>query len=377
MDPISTGLGGALLARALPRDGQFHAGPAAVLAVTTASVLPDADVFLELFVDDPMALFTIHRGFTHSLFGVVVMSPLLAFVLKRVSREKDYPRLLALAALGFLWHLFTDLCTSWGTIVFYPFSRARVVWDVLFIIDFTFTAILLFPHLVAWIYREPAGAFRRGALTWLVLSGLTAALVGLGGFIFAVPYPWGLLLLLLAAQAGLLAAPALRGWGFSQRPAVFCRIGVVVLAIYLGVCAGAHHLALARVRQFSATRGLQVESQAALPQLLSPFRWSGLVLTPGGVYHGWFNVLDARAPEFELFPSAQNAVVARAQALPQVQIYLWFARFPVVSYREEGGRHVVQYTDLRFRTPTRRSAFMYRVVFDGEGGVLSSSIVEP
>lgn len=367
MDPLSTGLGGALIARALPHS---KAGHAATLVVTTASVLPDADIFAELFVRDPLATLSVHRGFTHSLFGVAVMTPLLALLLRRFSRERSYPRLLWLVALGFLWHLFTDLCTSWGTMVYYPFSRARVVWDVLFIIDFAFTAILLFPHLLAWIYREPQGAFRRARLTWLVLSGLTAALVALGGYVLGVPYAWSLLLLLVAAQAALLAAPALRGWGFHQRPAVFCRLGLAVLVLYLGVCAGAHQAALARVKQFSAGRGLAVQAQAALPQPLSPFRWSGLVLTLDGVYQSWFNVLGSAAPPFEFFPSAQNERIRQANALPVVKTYLWFARFPVASYREEGSLSVVEYTDLRFRVPYRRNPFLFRVLFNARGEIL-------
>ncbi|NIV37960.1 MAG: metal-dependent hydrolase, partial [Anaerolineae bacterium] len=45
------------------------------------------------------------------------------------------------------------LATSWGTQVFYPFNRDRIVWDLLFIIDLTFTGILLLPQVVAWAYR--------------------------------------------------------------------------------------------------------------------------------------------------------------------------------------------------------------------------------
>ena len=74
-DTLSTGLGGALLGRALPR---AKAGPVATLVVTTASVVPDADVFFDFFARDPLASLTVHRGFTHSLLGVAVLAPLLA-----------------------------------------------------------------------------------------------------------------------------------------------------------------------------------------------------------------------------------------------------------------------------------------------------------
>jgi len=375
MDTLSTGLGGALLARALPR---AKAGPVATLVVTTAAVAPDADVFFDFFTKDPLASLTVHRGFTHSLLGVAVLAPLLALLFWRFTRDKDYLRLLGLAVLGLLWHLVTDLCTSWGTMVYHPFSRERVVWDLLFIIDFTFTATLLFPHLLARIYRERAGALARGMVIGLALAALTVALVAVGSAFLRLPYDWGLLFLLLALQGALLAAPAARGWGFRQPAALYCRAGLAVLAVYLGVCTAAHQAALARVEAFSTAEGLAVEAQAALPQPLSPFRWTGLVLTPDGVHQSWFNVFDTKALRFEFYPNAQNGYVQRAEALPTVKTFLWFARFPRITYRDEpglpgrqAGRHVVEYTDLRFQAPQRRNPFVFRVVFNPEGEVIA------
>lgn len=361
MDPITTGLGGAVLGRALP---------VATLVVTVASVVPDADILFDIFVDDALFGLTTHRGFTHSLVGAAVMAPLLALLFRRFTRDKNYPRLLALCGLGLLWHIWTDVNTSWGTMVYYPFDRSRVVWDLVFIIDFIFTAILLFPHLEAFIYRERAGALRRGGLVLAPLAGLTAALVQLGGAVLGVAYRWDLLALLVVLETALLAAPALRGWGFRQSSMVFARIGLAALVVYMGICIGAHHIAFKRVERFTAARGLEVEAQAALPQPLSPFRWTGLVLTPDGVYQSWFTVFDAAQPEFEFLPNDENEYVRQAGTLPQVKTYLWFARFPLVRYRNEPDRHVVEYTDLRFRAPdNRRQPFVFRVVLNDDGKV--------
>jgi hypothetical protein len=157
---------------------------------------------------------------------------------------------------------------------------------------------------------------------------------------------------------------------------VFARISLAALVVYMGVCMGAHHAALGRVERFAATQGLKIEAQAALPQPLSPFRWTGLVLTPDGVYQGWFSVLDGVEPEFEFMPNDQNDYVRQAGALPQVKTYLWFARFPLVRYRNEPDRHVVEYTDLRFRAPdNRRSPFIFRVVLNDDGNVTAWGIL--
>jgi membrane-bound metal-dependent hydrolase YbcI (DUF457 family) len=369
MDPLTTGLGGALLAKALPDD---YRGPSGVMAVTVASVVPDLDILSGFFNNDLMSSLTAHRAFTHSLAGVVVMAPLLALAFWRFSRDKNYPRLLALTALGLLWHIFTDLATSWGTMVFHPFSRDRLAWDLLFIIDFTFTAVLLLPHLVAWTYRDPHRALLRGALLWAILTALAALANSLVSTFLGVAFHWGLFALLSAVLAALFLAPALRGWGFRQERAAFCRIGVAALAIYLATCAVSHFLAVQQVQELVREKNLKVDALAALPQPLSPFRWSGLVLTPEGVYQGWFSVLDSDQPAFQFFPSANNEHVAQAQTLPEVQTYLWFARFPVARYRIEGGRHIVEYTDLRFRTRSSRAPpFTFRVTLNGNGDVLT------
>ena len=392
MDPLSTGLGGALLARALP--ARAAGGPGeenaqrlwttTTLTVTAAAVLPDVDIVFDIFSSDALASLTLHRAFTHSYLGAVVMAPLVALAVGRFRRDLSFVRLTLLALLGFLWHIFTDLCTSWGTIVYWPFSRERVVWDILFIIDFTFTAVLLLPHVLAWIYRDREGALRRGVVIGSALGGLTAALVGLGPLVLGVAYDWALLGLLLAGEAALLAGPAVAGWGFRRPAAFYCRAGIVALALYLSVCTWAHATALKRVEEFSARRGLRVEAQAALPLPLSPFRWSGLVRTPEGVYQGWLNVLappaaglEGSAAELEFFSSARNGQVERASALPATQTYLWFARFPVARYREEAGRHIVEYTDLRFRLPYRRNPFVFRVVLNADGRARAAGFVEP
>lgn len=374
MDTITTGIGGALIGRALP---QPKAGPVATLTVTAAALLPDADVFHQLFQNDALAGFTQHRGFTHSMLGVLVMAPLIALAVRLLGKDKQYVRLLLLATLGLVWHLFTDLATSWGTMVLHPFSRDRVVWDLLFIIDFIFTGILLLPHLAAWTYRDRPRALRRGALVWMALTLFTALMIQVASPFFGVPFRWSLLALLGGLLTGLLLLPALRSWGFRQSAGAFCRVGVAVLVLYLGVCTAGHFAALAQVNRFVQSRGLTVEAQGALPQPLSPFRWSGLVLTPEGVYQSWFSVFDSAEPYFEFFASAdENQFITQAGALPEARTFLWFARFPVVRYRTEPNRHIVEYSDLRFRGPNNRTtSFVFRVVLNARGDVISWGVL--
>jgi len=377
MDTVSTGIGGALLAKALPEEWR---GPRGVWAVTLASVVPDADVFADFLSNDPLADLTQHRGFTHSLVGVAVMGPLLALLLWRFTRDKNYKRLLSLVIYGLLWHLFTDLATSWGTMVFSPFNRDRVVWDWLFIIDFVFTGTLLLPQLLAWTYRERAGALRRGGLLWALLAAFAAVLIRFISPFFGAGFQWWLLAVLAGILAAIFAAPAVRGWGFRQSRATFCRIGVAVFAGYIGLCVVSHGLAVRQVEGFLSRAELRprVEALAAIPQPLSPFRWSGLILTSDGVYQAWFSVLDETPPIYAFFPSDHNEYVAKARQLPAVKTFLWFARFPVARYRQMGSEHIVDWGDRRFNAVRQRNTpFVFRVVFDAQGQVLSAGFLEP
>jgi len=59
--------------------------------------------------------------------------------------------------------------------------------------------------------------------------------------------------------------------------------------------------------------------------------------------------------------------------LPEVQKVLWFDRFPVTRFHEEGAESVVEILELRFPRvrPDRPAAFTYRVRFDASGNVIS------
>ncbi len=370
MDTVTTAIGGALLGRALPEERR---GPIGAAVVTLASVVPDTDIILEAFNNDPLGGLTQHRAITHSLVGAAILGPMLALILWRFGKDKKYLRLLLLCLLGLLWHMFTDLATSWGTMIYYPFNRDRVVWDLIFIIDFMFTGILLLPQAAAWIYSRPQAALRRGGLVWAVLVAFTALIISLVSPMFRAGFNWELFGLLSAVLALLVLLPRIGGWGFRTGSVRFCQIGVALLAVYIGVCTIAHFRAVGIVEDMVRGKKLTVRSLGALPQPLSPFRWTGLVLTPHGVYQSWYNLLDTGAPRFEFFPSAENRYVERARELPGVQTYLWFARFPVADYRQEGDRHIVDFGDRRFQSQDDRDpGFVYRVVFDSAGKVLSN-----
>ena len=147
------------------RDRGMHAG----------SIFPDIDIFAGPLARNPLAIMEWHRNITHSLVMLPVWAVLLAAVslpLARWLRWKapSFPRLFGICAVGLATHVFLDLVTSFGTMVWSPLRYSRVAWDWLFILDLTLTAIALVPQLAAWCYREPGKFERRAGAVWAVLT---------------------------------------------------------------------------------------------------------------------------------------------------------------------------------------------------------------
>lgn len=385
MDPLTHGLTGALLGKAF--FSERH-GRTASVALTLGALFPDSDISMEFFAPNALATLAWHRGVTHSFLGLPVFAVLLAGLTRTLLRRRPAPGfagLFLLYGLGMAVHIFLDLITSFGTMIWSPLSSARVAWDWVFILDLVFTGIVLLPQVMAWIYREPGGALRRGVLTWLFLSVCAAAAAAVAALLVEAPFPARLVLGVSALIGILFLLPGVRSWGFWQARRVFCRIGVAALAGYLALCAACHHLALGRVKAFAARKNLAVESWGALPAPPWVFHWSGLVLTPAGVHQREFSLLGAGEPEFAFHPhAAPNRYIELAERLPAVKTFRWFARFPLVSYRAYGigaeSLHIVEYTDLRFSLRVRRRrnppAFTYRVLLNAAGDVGGAGFVD-
>lgn len=388
MDSITHGLTGALIGKG------FFAGrgePAsdgarrvAVFAATVGAVFPDMDVLLGPITRNDLATIQLHRGATHSFLCVPIFAVLLAALTRAYARRRElatpsWGELAVIYGLGIASHILLDLMTSFGTMIWAPWNHTRATWDLVFIIDFTMTAIVLVPQVAARVYHARQRSLVRAARAWslLTLCGLAAAwLLRVAGFPAS---PWA-----VAAASLLFAAlfflPAWRGWGFEVPRAAWGRAGLLALAAYLGVCAAAHHVALTRVEEFAASRRLRVEQLGALPLPPSAAHWTGLIRTPEGVYEARFDLLrrnpSSEPPAFHFFAdAAPNAYLDAARRLPKAQTFLWFARFPVFRYADRGDRKTVEISDRRFFSrENRRPLFTFRVTLDAAGRVLQQGL---
>ncbi len=395
MDTITHGIAGALIGKAVFHGEDMFAahpmnrGRIITWSLMLGAIFPDSDVVRDIFSHDKLLVITWHRSLTHSL----VMLPLWALLLAGITRvfasrrKWEAPSFLALSAIyavGILSHILLDLVTSFGTMIWSPLEWSRPAWDLIFIVDFTLTAILLVPQLVAWVYAHPEKVQRRAVGMWLVFLPaplLIARIAEMAG----APISNRVVLSAMVIFAALFLLPALVGWGVKIRHDNWNRAGFAVALIYVASTIYAHHVALLRIQKFAELDRLQVESIAALPLPPSLWHWDGLVRTERGVYELRMDLADKPASDGELlslehhyYPDAPpNSYIEVAKRLPEVQKVLWFSRFPVTRFRKEGDIAVVEISDIRFvqMRRDRAAAFTYRVRFGSAGNLLSQGWV--
>jgi len=297
-----------------------------------------------------------------------------AFLRKNYPRFADlepptWDRLSIVYGVAIASHILLDGMTSFGTRMWFPISQQRVAWDILFIIDFTFTSFVLLPQIAAWIFKEREEATRRAVAMFLVFS--------VGAFVVwkladAVGFPFhrwitGVALLILAV---LFFAPLYRGAGFGITTAEWCRAGTGLTLVYLFFCTLAHHTAFARARAFAVSHNIPVERIAALPLPPSFLDWGGVIRSLDGVYQSRFDLRSNSTPQFWFRPdSPPDVFIARAFQLSEVQTYWTFARFPVIRSFAADGQHFVDFNENRFITRRTKgpAPFSYRVIFDNAG----------
>ena len=163
MDPISQGTVGAAFAQSAANKNNI-----AKISIVgfLAGLAPDLDVLIQSSTD-PVLFLEYHRQFTHSLifipFGALIVSTLIfPLVIKSLSFKTTY----VASFLGYATHGLLDACTSYGTLLFWPFSNERITWNNISIVD----PLLTIPALIflAVAVKTSRRRFSFLAVGWIV-----------------------------------------------------------------------------------------------------------------------------------------------------------------------------------------------------------------
>jgi len=164
MDPLTQGTVGAVLPQAL---GKKNLGIVALLGFLSG-MAPDLDILIRSSTD-PLLSLEYHRQFTHSLifipFGGLICALFLFVVLKKIS-PFNFKKTWLYCTLGYGTHGLIDACTSYGTLLFWPFSDMRIAWNNISIIDPLFTLPLISLIVIATIKKK--NIYSKIALAWAI-----------------------------------------------------------------------------------------------------------------------------------------------------------------------------------------------------------------
>lgn len=264
MDSLTQMALGAAVAASIAPPGHRRA---ALLAGAALGTLPDLDSFpIMLFTDDPVALMTMHRGFSHSLFVLPLVGWLLWWLFKKQGgRVAEAPtRWFWAIQLVLVTHPLLDAFTVYGTQLLWPLPTPPVMWSSVFIIDPMYTVWLLLACVAAFYLRERVAARR-------------------------------------ALLAGLALSTAYLGWSLLAK-------GMVEREADRALAA----LGLADAPRFS------------VPMPLNTLSWRVVAMTPNGYVEGYRSLLADRGPMRFAGHASNVQALREAEDIPAVRRLAWF-----------------------------------------------------
>jgi membrane-bound metal-dependent hydrolase YbcI (DUF457 family) len=370
-DNITHGLAAVLLAQAGLRQ---RYGALATAALLVGSELPDFDALFEL--GGAVTGFVHHRGITHSLLGGAGLALLGAALLHSVWRSHPCWRVTWLVYLGVLLHIGMDYLTSYGTQIFLPFHAGHYTADTLFIVDFTYSGLMITGLLlVRMVRRQRQERYGRASLIWVVLGGIiwrAAPALAERPLTLLALQSAGLHVIAFALVVGLMAWVC-RYWK-ERRAVVLGQIGVGAVLGYVALCVVTHAVAQHQMARALGAQRAPVQRLAALPLPgAGPLQWRVIAVTDTTYLISRVSIVPGTvtAPQsIAKGPDPNNSVIQAASQYRLVRVFWDFARFPVIDYYTQDAETIVRYTDLRFSGDGRnRSWFDLTIRFDPTGQV--------
>ncbi len=145
----------------------------AALSGGILATVPDLDVFLP--ASDEITAYVTHRGFSHSLLVHAALAPVVGEGLYRLFKGlQEQPRWHVYLIVYLIWstHALLDAMTTYGTQLFWPISTHPFSVSSVFIIDPTYTILLLVVTVWALFRRELGTSLRKMSVIALSFSTL-------------------------------------------------------------------------------------------------------------------------------------------------------------------------------------------------------------
>jgi inner membrane protein len=293
VDPITQAALGAAAGHAV-----FHRqlGTRAIAIGAVAGAFPDVDAFWGLF-EGPFGRLVSHRGITHSLFFGPVVGSIAGWLWWRRERGRaqalddvvDVRAWIGLFIVALMSHPLLDWCTTFGTQLLAPISRARFALNSIPIVDPVYSGVLALGLLLGWLMRSRPSA----------------------------------------------------GW--------FPGIAVLVSTGYLFLGLWINAIAEREADRQLAGAGVDAAEIHAFPTLLQLPHRRIVALTDDEVRVGFVSMWRPCRIEWGVAPRYRDARIDEILATPEGRIYAWFSNGLLAAdiVAEDGG-HRVRLVDLRY-----------------------------
>ncbi len=365
------------LGLAASKAGLEKLSPGTTTLCILAANAPDADIVALL--GGRWAYLHHHRGITHSIVGTIALAlalPLVFYLgdwlLARLRNRRRSIKLGGLLIASFLvsaTHPLMDWSNNYGMRFLLPWNSRWFYGDFVFIID-PFIWLMLGGS--AFLLTSKT-KLQRGV--WLVIAAVMSFVVlfgpaGRGG----LPNPTPLRIVWITALVVLVVLfkqDVPKRWGAKMPLAA-----LAVMGLYLGSLSLVHAIALRQTRFEASSIGKENAEHtiklAAMPTLANPFSWLSVVETDRATYRFNLGLLGSsrgrtNLVRFEKPQGPEAAAVAQATRDSRSQVFLDFARFPVVNVAGADclTQTLVQFVDLRYTEPGRgRGTFSLEVPVD-------------
>lgn len=139
MDPITHGIIGLGIA-ALSGQSIDIANPI-TLGTVIGAMSPDIDIIVKYWGD--YEYLKHHRGFTHSVFGIIGLSTAISIGLSLIFNEYSFFSIFIWTLLGTMSHTIFDALNSYGVRPFLPFTNKKYLANILMLYDPFITVLCL------------------------------------------------------------------------------------------------------------------------------------------------------------------------------------------------------------------------------------------
>ncbi len=265
------------------------AGNKAPLWGAILGIVPDLDILANPFLTEVQEIIA-HRGISHSILFCIIASPLFGWLLSKLKWNRNVDAEWTTWSWLAFWvistHIFIDVCTSYGTQVFQPFSNYPLSFNSIFIIDPFYTLPLLI---------------------------------------------------------GIITALFLKGNSSKRRWANFLGLGISTFYLLLGFGFKWHVNSM--FEQNFNQQQISVDRYMTTPAPLTEFLWTGYAESGDHIYVGIYSVFDGNGDiDFTEIPQNSYFIDPYLHNLP-VKRVLWFSNGYYTVQKKE---NILLFSDLRF-----------------------------